>query len=245
MFFERFWPSRRPEAYTSQGREAAALFEPGTQELLSREIEDVKPLQREGAVSVVKLKDDGKGVFKTESGVTRDPNLEQIAYLVDRILGFHLVPTTVMRRVSGRKGSLQYFVEDAKTEYEMTAGAEIKEEMITLGLFDYIIGNVDRNGGNWLVAHQKVWAIDHGMAFDENPVRICGTDRLVGREIPQKLRARLLEFFTQHGEETLHTLLVQQLGKKNARNVMRRLQKVRKFVEQGKFPGSVQEFAIV
>lgn len=34
-----------------------------------------------------------------------------------------------------------------------------------LGLFDLAIGNVDRNGGNWLIDGTELTAIDHGFAF--------------------------------------------------------------------------------
>lgn len=89
------------------------------------------------------------------------------AFKVSEYLGWDLVPPTINRRLKlslrnnrERKASLQYFIKDAKMAY---APQEMLNQVI---VFDYLIGNDDRHGGNGLITpDNKFWAIDHNYAF--------------------------------------------------------------------------------
>lgn len=120
-----------------------------------------------GNARFVKIVDDGGGVFKPHTDYEDFPNRkryflarERAAYLISRFLGFDFVPPTIIKLVDGKEGSLQEFVEDAQVGYE--AQNIPKEERIKLRIFDNLVCNTDRHGGNYLVKEDKVFAIDHG-----------------------------------------------------------------------------------
>jgi hypothetical protein len=129
------------------------------------------------------------GVFKSidesKPGVTIMPNgkadvnfqdswqTEVAAYHVDRIIGLGLVPATVERHISGRVGSLQWFVESMATEAERRDRNLTPPDqgawdrlMLKVSLFDQLIANVDRHLNNLLVTKDfDVRLIDHSRSF--------------------------------------------------------------------------------
>jgi hypothetical protein len=84
-----------------------------------------------------------------------------------------LIPPTVLREIQGKKGSLQAWVEDCLMETErrekkLHPPDEWRwiAQMLTMHLFDNLVGNRDRNQGNLLISEDwEVWLIDHTQAF--------------------------------------------------------------------------------
>jgi len=77
---------------------------------------------------IVHLKDDGDAIFKPAAGeryLRKDIKQgtyfkrERAAYLIDKMLGFNLVPATEIRTVGSQIGSIQQFVPDAKSSYRI------------------------------------------------------------------------------------------------------------------------------
>lgn len=128
----------------------------------------------------IRIKGDGDVILKpSESLSPSDVELVQnevAAYEISEKLGFEMVPPTT--RIEGIKNadgeivpaSIQSWVSDSETgfEYTRTANPEIAE-LRKLVLFDAVINNLDRNGGNWLVKDGKVVGIDHGLSLCEFP----------------------------------------------------------------------------
>ena len=77
-------------------------------------------------------------------------------------------------------------------------------------LFDYIIGNQDRHGQNWVVAPDKtIKLIDHGYAFGEEGVRGAShfVDRVIrSRRMSEMSPAQFVENYTQHKSKILSKL---------------------------------------
>src|SRR3990167_8413180 len=97
----------------------------------------------------------GGGVFKPHTGYEDYPeqksdfiSRERAAYLISRFLGFDFVPPTVIKVVNGKEGSLQEFIEDAQVGYEARHEDFLDGEMSKLRIFDSLIDNFDRHGGN-------------------------------------------------------------------------------------------------
>lgn len=101
---------------------------------------------------------------------------EPAAYELSRMLGMDNVPPAVLRSVSGEKGSIQAWVENAMDE-----GKRLKEKIAPpdvsrwnyqiqiMRFFDNLVYNTDRNQGNILMDKDwKVWLIDHTRAFRRN-----------------------------------------------------------------------------
>ncbi len=111
---------------------------------------------------------------------------EVAAYRLSRMLGLQLVPPTVLREIDGKPGSLQAWVENAMMEKERRSkGLQPPDEwlwmswMLTMHLFDNLIGNTDRHQGNLLIDPTwQVWLIDHTQAF--RPIdRLFGGDKVL------------------------------------------------------------------
>ncbi|HSR50142.1 MAG TPA: hypothetical protein VLV83_04895 [Acidobacteriota bacterium] len=130
--------------------------------------------------------------FEDDGSITvhfRDDYIfELAAYRLGRLLGLDNIPPVVKRRIGNREGTLQLWIEDAVME-----GTRIKKNLRpplnmtwrlrwnTLYIFDYLIGNGDRNLGNILYDPQwKMWMIDHTRAFrllfdpeDMERIKLC------------------------------------------------------------------------
>ena len=95
---------------------------------------------------------------------------EVAAYELDQLLGLRLVPTTVERKVSGKRGSLQAWADRPLTRFGRGPApldpAVAETYLHAQRFFDYLIFNTDRHtrnvvlGGDW-----RPVAIDHSIAF--------------------------------------------------------------------------------
>jgi hypothetical protein len=85
---------------------------------------------------------------------------EIAAWLLDRLLGWSIVPPTVETRGTYGIGSLQLFIE-ALPEAEIDI-----ERLRHVALFDVIANNADRKVDHFLPAPDgRLWGIDHGLTF--------------------------------------------------------------------------------
>ncbi len=148
----------------------------------------------------VQLKDDGSGVLKLESRekVIDSYKKERAAYIVDKFLGFGLVPPTVIREFIGDVGSLQEFIVDTLELHslmlfkygdcdtiEQSRNQKLKvfhdylNDFLKLLIFDYLIHNSDRHDFNFLFKEGRIYAIDNGFTFDDkNQLRLFMPDNL-------------------------------------------------------------------
>jgi len=175
----------------------------------------------------IKLKDDGSGIFKPKRGEKKRLRCveggtfykrERAAYLVDKFLGFELVPPTIIREIEGEVGSFQQYIQDAKSGYEVDKNEIKMVEMIKMRVFDYIIWNTDRFGSNFLVKGKKLWAIDNGLSFCResaaNGFFPIGLNVLLNQYIPQEVIDKLEKFFSwDDGKKILKDLLLELLDK--------------------------------
>ncbi len=98
---------------------------------------------------------------------------EVAAYRLARLLGLDEVPPTVLRTIDGRDGSVQLWIENARTEEEMNGRGEtpsnpfawvMQQRMILV--WDSLISNWDRNTTNILVDRgERIWWVDHTRSF--------------------------------------------------------------------------------
>jgi hypothetical protein len=89
---------------------------------------------------------------------------EKAAYIVDRLLGFNMVPKVRIAKYEGDVGSLQNWIEDTSPA-DATLRTYSEDDIWKAGLFDIIIGNTDRHSGNFLTKLNKPILIDNGFAF--------------------------------------------------------------------------------
>ena len=193
---------------------------------------------------------------------------ERAAYLVDKFLGFNLVSPTTIRNIDGEVGSLQKFIFDAEELKTLegfyykefnTRTEERKQELIKLWIFDYIIWNKDRHGGNVLIKDKKVYAIDNGMAFSrafsvEYKPYTTFFNHLVPSEVIEALEKfypieseepvnEAVEAVWRENERVLRDLLLELLSEKEVSACLGRMRLIRIFLRRykGVIPHEVKE----
>lgn len=96
---------------------------------------------------------------------------EHASYLLSKRLGWNIVPPTIIREGPHGIGSVQIYVEpkmDRGDDYEFWRLRTPSIERMVL--FDYIANNADRKITHCLLdVNDKVWGIDHGLTFNEDP----------------------------------------------------------------------------
>lgn len=114
---------------------------------------------------LITLRSGIKGVFKPLSKKDRPMTEQQMAaevaaYKASSMLGFSLVPPTVIRSINGMRGSLQFFV---KTNVDLmlpgmfnhAAANADQDELATLKIFYYVFGRWSNLARNFLVDYKK------------------------------------------------------------------------------------------
>jgi hypothetical protein len=186
-------------------------------------------------VNFINLKDDGSAIFKPASGeaVNLRPEVsegtyhkrEHAAYLVNKFLSLDLVPPTVVREMDGEVGSAQEFIPDADVAINAKIDKEdqqLKENLIKMWLFDYIIWNSDRHGGNVLLKESKVFAIDNGLSFGADPLRTF--KGFYGLEIPDTIKQIFINATAaQQLLEVLQDLLTELIPPREAQLCIQRI----------------------
>ena len=218
-------------------------------ELLTGKVEEIKELNSGiNRVSFVKLENGKAGIFKSKKGerlylrnkVKKGTffKRERSAYLVDRFLGFNLVPPTVIRKIKGEIGSFQQFVPDTNISVNVIS-AEIlalpswyKESLLRLWIFDYLIWNSDRHGNNFLVdGKNKLWAIDNGLSFGNDSYYFLHIP--YDEIIPKAIRERIIGLNQAEGKKLiLRNYLQKLLSNEEIKAFFKRLDKLANFLEK-------------
>jgi hypothetical protein len=95
-------------------------------------------------------------------------------YRLSRLLGLDNVPMSVERKVNGKPAAMTWWIDDVmldegSRQKKKTVGpnpSRTASQLHTMRVFDELIQNRDRNGGNLLwTADWKMWMIDHTRAF--------------------------------------------------------------------------------
>jgi len=105
---------------------------------------------------------------------------EVAAYKLDRMLNIGLVPVTVSRRVDGKKGIIQLWINGLISELNMVEDnvrykgqCDVQEQVNMMDTFDYLIANRDRNRSNVVFSKDdwQIWFIDHSRSFSASTKR--------------------------------------------------------------------------
>lgn len=193
--------------------------------------EDWKTLEGLATPHFIEIQEGGAGIFKTEYY-----KRERAAYIVDRFLGFNLVPTTIIRTIKGKTGSFQQFIADASAGWEIDFTEIPAEELKKLEIFDFLIGNKDRAFSNFLVKGDKVFAIDHHLAFSAGTSYSFSVIEIFGKKISREIREKIIQFYEwKSGKYFLNDFLEGLLEKQEKDAFFKRLDILFKCAKRGYF----------
>ena len=117
---------------------------------------------------------------------------EVAAFVVAEALGWPWVPPTVLRDAPHGPGSVQRFVAFDQDQHYLTMLNERPDEFRRIALFDLVANNADRKSGHCLLAEDgRIFVVDHGVCFHEQPKLRTVIWDFVGEPIPEDLRTDL------------------------------------------------------
>ena len=91
---------------------------------------------------------------------------EYAAYLLSEVLGWNIVPFTVIRDGPHGIGSVQQFVDHDPKQNYYTLEDGCADQLRVIACFDLVANSTDRKANHLLMAEGgKIWSIDHGLTF--------------------------------------------------------------------------------
>lgn len=85
---------------------------------------------------------------------------DRAAYELDRIVGIGTTPVTVVREHNGERGSVMLWADE-----NLKVAGDRTEHTMRAAILDYLIGNTDRHGGNYIKDGGGLHTIDNGLTF--------------------------------------------------------------------------------
>ena len=119
---------------------------------------------------------------------------EYAAYLLSEILGWDLIPFTIIRDGPYGIGSVQQFIEHDPRENYYTLGSDYAEQLKIVCCFDLVANSTDRKPNHLITGIDgRLWSIDHGLTFHSDvKIRTVIWD-FGGEAIPDPLLSSLTE----------------------------------------------------
>jgi hypothetical protein len=193
----------KPVIYTARTLEDAIEldYDAVLESLRSGEILEEHGLMRWGSnytflVSVRDEKHDFMAIYKPRMGERPlwdfpDGTLcqrETASFVLSEMLGWHIVPPTVLREAPRGAGSIQVFINHDPQRHFFTFDETHIPQIQRMALFDVLVNNADRKGGHCLLDEtERVWGIDHGLTFHPAPKLRTVIWDYAGEPIPDEL----------------------------------------------------------
>ncbi len=143
-------------------------------------------LEDQTGLAIYKPKDGEAPLWDFPSGTLY--KREYAAYLLDQVLGWNLIPLTIIRDGPYGIGSVQQYVEhDPKRNYYNFEQVDIRR-LKAIACFDLVANSTDRKANHILEGLDgKLWSIDHGLTFHADmKIRTVIWD-FCGQRIPKRL----------------------------------------------------------
>jgi hypothetical protein len=155
---------------------------------------------------------------------------EVATWHLNKLLGWNLVPPTVVATGKHGIGSLQLFIE-AASEGELRV-----IELQRLALLDVLLNNADRKADHCLVGeNSKLWGIDHGLTFHVHPKLRTILWHFAGTRIPTEERAQLQRLLkTLESRTQADALALEELIAPAERRAL--IDRLCRLLESGRFP---------
>ena len=173
------------------------------------------PLDPDGDLLLAAVPEGAFAIYKPELGEAPlwdfpDGTLhlrELAAYRIDRMLGWGLVPPTVVREDAPHGvGAVQAFVAHDPDDHYFalleSAGPGVLDQLRRMVVFDLVIDNADRKAGHVLRDRVgRIRLVDHGVSFHvEDKLRTVAW-HFVGEPVPGALRRDVARLVTDLGPD--------------------------------------------
>jgi len=121
---------------------------------------------------------------------------EVAAYEVSEMLGWELVPPTILRDGPHGPGAVQLFVEHDREEHYFTLMPAHDDTFRRVAAFDLLINNADRKAGHCLRERSsgRIQLVDHGVTFHVQPKLRTVIWDFAGERIPADVHADAKRF---------------------------------------------------
>jgi uncharacterized repeat protein (TIGR03843 family) len=157
---------------------------------------------------------------------------EIAAYELSALLGWDLVPVTILRSDGPfGEGSLQQFVDADFSQHHFTLVEDERhlDQLRRICAFDVVANNADRKSGHCIIdGDGKIWGIDNGLCFHREPKLRTVIWEFAGEEVPENLLEELGVL-----QDALPGALAELLEPAEVEAVRRRAQKL---IKRGRFP---------
>ncbi len=159
---------------------------------------------------------------------------EVAAFFLDRVLGWSIVPATVLRSGPHGLGSLQYFIPHDPDYHYFNFEGKHTQQTRHIALFDIVINNADRKAGHCIVdGDSHVWGIDHGICFHYEPKLRTVIWEYAGQSLTSDERVGLEKLCEKLADAPLNSELARLLSKREIEAISERLGIL---LENGVFP---------
>ncbi|HEX2267642.1 MAG TPA: SCO1664 family protein [Actinomycetota bacterium] len=159
---------------------------------------------------------------------------EVAAYLLAKELGWPSVPPTVLREGPHGLASVQLFVDAAGGEHFFTLRERCLGEFLPVAAFDVVANNADRKSGHCLLGPEgKIWVVDHGVCFSEEPKLRTVIWDFAGNPVPPNLRDDLVRLAAALRSGTLRRSLADLLTPDEVDATVKRAERL---AARGRFP---------
>lgn len=193
------------ELLAEQPIESEYQIIPEERKLMETPITSDTPMDRDisgaNASRIIKFKDGTQGIFKPVEGEQTWlrkgsygtlADREMLASRIGESMGLDNVPITVLREINGEMGSLQKWISTNGAQRWNELSLETQNALFNsieggkMNIFDALIQNSDRHGGNYLVDNaSKFFYIDNGASlgteslYNQTTLR-NGMDKILG-----------------------------------------------------------------
>lgn len=162
---------------------------------------------------------------------------ETAAYLLSSLLGWQLVPPTVLRDGPYGIGSVQLFIDADHEAHLFTMQEEgiYEDQLRRLAVFDIVSNNADRKGGHCLKGSDgRLWAIDHGICFHSEYKLRTVLWEFAGQPLPSEICASLQNLQNRLERNEYETRMLQSLLAPDEVEALRR--RIERLLTRGHFP---------
>jgi uncharacterized repeat protein (TIGR03843 family) len=113
---------------------------------------------------------------------------EHAAFLLSEMLGWNLIPPTVIRVGPYGVGTVQWFAGYKPGQDYYVLAESHQETFMRIAVFDWLVNNADRKAGHCLQGTDgRIWSIDHGLTFHSEPKLRTVIWNFAGHPIPRHI----------------------------------------------------------